>query len=84
MLARTDYVILAVCLGLYLLASLPRKSGGRVVFVAAAASTAVVAPWLFWNKMHFGSLMQVSGVAVPYAVHQRHLIAHGLVEWRGS
>jgi hypothetical protein len=77
LLARTDYVILALCLGLYLLVRLPVKTGVRAVMAAAAVSVIVASPWLVWSQVHVGSVMQVSGVAVPYAVHQRHIMRHG-------
>jgi len=82
-LARTDYVILAVCLGLYLLARQRSWAALGVTITAAAVSVAVASPWLVWSQARFGSVMQVSGVAVPYAAHERHLMANGpgLAEW---
>ena len=81
LLARTDYVLLAVPLGLYLLARRRDRAGWVAAFLAVAACGLVLLPWLAWNRVHFGSFMQVSGVAVPYASHQRYAMGSGGELW---
>jgi len=77
LLARTDNALLAISLGIYLLAVRRDRVGWLTAIVAVVASILVVSPWLIWNQVKFGSPMQVSGVAVPYAIHARHQIIHG-------
>ncbi len=36
----------------------------------------MVAPWLIWNYFTFGSIFQVSGMAVPHAIYQRFLLSN--------
>ncbi len=77
LLARTDYVLLLVCLGLYLMVYWRGQVAWGMMIWAAVIALAMLSPWLIWNQVVFGSPMQVSGVAVPYAIHQRHIMTNG-------
>jgi 4-amino-4-deoxy-L-arabinose transferase-like glycosyltransferase len=69
-LVRTDSVFyVAMCLGLCLVWDVRHGELRRTVIMAAVAAI-VVAPWLAWNWLHFHSVLQVSGVAVPYMLHE--------------
>lgn len=74
LLARTDYVLLAIPLGFYLLVRRHDAAGWRAAVIAVAVCGLVLSPWLMWNQARFGSFMQVSGVAVPYVSHQRYAL----------
>jgi hypothetical protein len=75
-LARTDTIIIVALLGAALgLIRLP----GRTRFALRTAATALVvlSPWLVWNLMTFGTLLQVSGEA--YALSMSNL--HDTASW---
>jgi 4-amino-4-deoxy-L-arabinose transferase-like glycosyltransferase len=59
-LARTDNILWAACVGLFLLWR-PRRVPAILGY--AAAVLLVVAPWLVWNLRQFGTIVQVSGAA---------------------
>jgi 4-amino-4-deoxy-L-arabinose transferase-like glycosyltransferase len=65
-LARTDQVFfIAAFGGLYLW----QAAGGRrlrAAVILGGVSAIVVAPWLIYNLTTFGSILQVSGSAIPY------------------
>jgi hypothetical protein len=64
---RTDAIFLAAAVALHLLW---RRRGAAIVplLVAGAAGAAMLAPWVLWNLVTFGSPLQTSGMAVPYVV----------------
>ncbi|MHC4663335.1 MAG: ArnT family glycosyltransferase [Planctomycetota bacterium] len=71
-LARTDSAIFLV---LILLAILIEESGPKrlIAPLAAGAIAALIAgPFLLWNTIRFESPMQVSGRAIPMAVHREY------------
>jgi len=91
LLARTDSVLYAFVLGLH---ALWRGRRARLRTVAGLTLAAVVAalllaPWLIWNLLSFGTIVQSSAIAAP-SVFRRALfepLASGapfaLVWWNG-
>jgi len=73
-LARTDDVFLAVGMFGWLLTR-TRRPRPLLAFMAAAAL--VMSPWVIWNLMRFGTIMQVSGAA-KLAFHLHHRLPFGL------
>jgi hypothetical protein len=73
-LARTDNVFLAVGMFGWLLTR-TRQPRPLVAFVVAAAL--VVSPWVIWNLVRFGTIMQVSGAA-KLIFHHHHPLPFGL------
>ena len=67
-LARTDNVFLAIGMFGWLLTR-TRQPRSLVAFIAAAA--VVVSPWVIWNVIRFGTIVQVSGAA-KLAFHHHH------------
>lgn len=84
-LARTDYVFLTVVLGLERLwasrgRALPHLALAGVVFLLG------VAPWFAWSQGAVGSLVQTSGLAVPYVIRTYLFDLSGLtgvLRWLG-
>ncbi len=73
-LSRTDG---AIFFAIVLLAILIRESGKNRIMIpviSGVLATAIVAPFLIWNTVKFGSPMQVSGKAIPLAVHREHKV----------
>ncbi len=62
-LARTDNAIALVVLfaALFLREYQQRLTGFRPLFASAALAGLLALPWLLWNWIHFGSLVQSSG-----------------------
>ena len=77
MLARTDTVFVFSAILLYLLAR--GRDGGRLraPLVAGVAATLVVAPWLIWTLARFGTVVQVSSLALAEPLREQFLAAHG-------
>jgi hypothetical protein len=67
LLARTDSVLFAIALGLHALwqgrHALARTAAGLTLAVAVAVL--LLAPWLSWNLVTFGTIVQSSAVAAP-------------------
>jgi hypothetical protein len=73
LLSRTDNVFaVGVLLG-YLFW---RDRNFTVIAKAAAAAGLLFAPWLIFNALEFGSIMQTSGAAYPWLYHQQYLSEH--------
>jgi len=84
-LARTDYLFLTVVLGLE---RLVQGRGRALPKLALAAGTFLlaVAPWLAWSQAAVGSLVQTSGLAVPYVIRTYLFELSGLkgaLRWLG-
>lgn len=77
LLARTDAVFLWACLLLALLLRAETPRARALPFVAGAVSVACVAPWLLWSALRFGTIVQVSGVALPEPLQAEFLAEHG-------
>jgi len=61
-LSRTDNAIIIFCifLFLYLPPALSKKEW-RYGLTASTVFIALISPWLLWNIIHFGSIVQISG-----------------------
>jgi len=77
LLARTDAFFLWGCLLLALLVRAQTPSARTLPVVAGAVSAACVAPWLLWNLLRFGTIVQISGVALPEPLRADFLATHG-------
>jgi len=66
-LARTDYVFLVVVLGFERLWSGRGKAVPWLV-LAGGVFALVIVPWLLWSQVWIGSLVQTSGLAVPFVI----------------
>jgi hypothetical protein len=68
LLARTDSIAILVPLWFgYALKDFPGRLPGTVR--AAGAAMLVVSPWLIWNVLTFGTMMQVSGEAYAFSMN---------------
>lgn len=78
LLGRTDSVLVVAMLCLdSLVLAWPLRTAILPLLIQGAVTLAVVAPWLLWNLLNFGTLMQVSGEAYPYYLHQIWLSHYG-------
>ncbi len=77
MLARTDSVFVFGAILLYLLARGRDGERLRAPLVAGVAATLVVAPWLVWNLARFGTVVQVSSLALAEPLREQFLATHG-------
>jgi hypothetical protein len=81
LLARTDNILMAACMGLHALWTRRHLRGLRHTLrstmtglaLAAAVSALFLSPWLIWNQLTFGSIVQSSATAAP-AVFRRALL----------
>jgi hypothetical protein len=79
-LARTDTVLLWAAVWLHHALRALRHGGARAWLapcLAAAVSAACVAPWVGWNLARFGTLVQVSAIAIPEPLREDFLARHG-------
>jgi len=67
LLARTDSALFVLVLGIHALWQGRHTPGRRLAGLALAAGVAVLllAPWLIWNLVTFGTIVQSSAVAAP-------------------
>jgi 4-amino-4-deoxy-L-arabinose transferase-like glycosyltransferase len=77
MLARTDTVFVFGAILLYLLVRGRDADRLRVPLVAGGVATLLVAPWLIWNLARFGSIVQVSSLALAEPLREQVLAVHG-------
>lgn len=77
LLARTDTVF--VWAGVLLFLALQRRNAERFkwILVAGGVSAAWGAPWLVWNLMRFGTVVQVSAMALAEPLRADYLAQHG-------
>lgn len=77
LLARTDSVFVWGCVLLFLAvrARSPRELMRPVA--AGAVSLAWLAPWLLWNLLRFGTIVQVSALALAEPIRADFLARHG-------
>jgi 4-amino-4-deoxy-L-arabinose transferase-like glycosyltransferase len=73
MLSRTDLVFVLPPILLCLLV----RWRWRPPLVTGAVATAVVMPWLIWNLVSFGTIVQVSSLALAEPIQQDWLAEHG-------
>lgn len=81
-LSRIDSVFLLVTLTLFIFCEAYKKerkvipSISRPVLFNLAAFT-IMSPWFLWNLYNFGSIRQISGVALPNIAHNMYLMKYG-------
>ena len=75
-LARTDTILILIPVVLYLMIR-ARGPGLGAGVVVAGSGLLVVLPWLIWSLVSFGTVIQVSGIAVPDVERQVFLAANG-------
>lgn len=77
LLARTDTVFILALLLLYFAVRGRSIAGLWGPVVAGGVAMLVVAPWAIWSVVTFGTVIQISGVAVPQFDRQVFLAANG-------
>jgi len=70
MLARTDNSVLVAFTWLFLPLFCPseKKVTHRSILIMLVSAFVVTSPWLLWSLLRFGTIVQVSGVSVPFMV----------------
>ncbi len=68
-LARTDTVCIFAVILIDMLRSL-KERGWTPYMITGLVFALCLSPWLIWNQLAMGTIMQTSGVAVPYVVRQ--------------
>lgn len=68
-LARTDTAFIFAVIMIDTLRSL-KERGWTPYMITGLVFTLCLSPWLIWNQWAMGTIMQTSGVAVPYVVRQ--------------
>jgi hypothetical protein len=82
LLARTDYVFIALFCGIELLWHRRHELTVRTLATAIVAGVLLWLPWLWWNLTTFGTFLQVSGKAYPYYQHTLwQAESHTLGDW---
>lgn len=77
MLARLDTVFYFIGFLTYLVYRNGVRASIRPVLISGIAASLVVAPWLLWNAMNFGTIMTSSSVASTMVNHQLIVQDHG-------
>ncbi len=77
LLARTDTIFILALLLLYFAVRERSMAGIWGPAVAGGVAMLVVAPWAIWSLVTFGTVIQVSGVAVSDVQRQAFLEANG-------
>lgn len=67
-LARTDNVVLVAAMLSGLMVKDHTRANWGHLFRVAMVTTLLFLPWLMWNQLQFGSILQSSGEAFPYAI----------------
>jgi Dolichyl-phosphate-mannose-protein mannosyltransferase len=76
MLSRTDSFIVLLPLALYTFVT-RAKLEWKSMLVALVLACIVIAPWLFWNIAHFGTIIQSSAEAVPMLAMRKYEVLYG-------
>ena len=76
-LSRTDTLLVLPPMLVYFLLRHQGRDRWRSALVVGGSAAVVMAPWLIWMLASFGTVVQVSGVAVPDVQRQAYLSAHG-------
>jgi hypothetical protein len=76
-LSRTDLALLLPPMALYLIVRDWRQGPWQNAAAFAGAAGLVILPWLIWMLVTFGTVIQVSGVAIPDIQRQAFLDANG-------
>lgn len=77
MLSRLDTVFYFIGLLAYLVYRNGVRGSVRPVLISGIAATLVVAPWLLWNAVSFGTVMTSSSVASTMVNHELIVQDHG-------
>jgi len=77
MLARLDTVFYFLGFLAYLVYRHGLRASVRPVLISGIAATLVVAPWLLWNAVNFGTVMTSSSVASTMVNHELIVQDHG-------
>lgn len=84
-LARTDTAFYAAALGLLALKRAAPGRRWRRAVLSGGLALLVVSPWLLWNWLNFGAIVQASGMALPYVIHANYdLAGHSTVAALGQ
>lgn len=76
-LGRTDTAFVLGAFLLYLILHELTRAGLRSPLIAGGVASLVVAPWAIWSLVTFGTVIQISGVAVPRVERQVYLATNG-------
>jgi hypothetical protein len=76
LLARTDSFIVILPVSVYLLWTHFRAEW-KGILLASVFSAVVLAPWLIWNVVHFGTIVQSSAEAVPMLAMRKYDVLYG-------
>jgi hypothetical protein len=74
-LARSDSAFFLGFSLLSVIAALGWRVGLRRGLGVGSLAGLAIAPWFLWSRLAVGSWLQESGLAVPYAIHQRFALA---------
>lgn len=75
-LARSDTVLYIIAFYGYAVIKWGFSKNIKHVILSGIIASITISPWFIWNYFTFGSFMQISGVAVPYAIYQRFLLTN--------
>ncbi|HEX5316846.1 MAG TPA: glycosyltransferase family 39 protein [Candidatus Kapabacteria bacterium] len=76
LLARTDSFIALIPITLYLITTHWKVEWRRMLW-ALFIVCVVISPWLIWNMIHFGTIMQSSGEAMPMLAWRKYYATYG-------
>ena len=76
-LARTDMVVVILPVALWILICYRRELDRGKSMTAAAITLGVIAPWLIWNLIHFGTILQSSAEAVQLFAMRKYDVMYG-------
>ncbi len=76
LLARTDSFIVIFPVSAYLL-WIHFRAEWKGMLLASILGAAVLAPWLIWNLVHFGTIVQSSAEAVPMLAMRKYDVLYG-------
>lgn len=80
-LARSDSAFFLGSSLLSVIAALGWRVGLRRSLWVGGLTALAAAPWFLWNRLAVGSWLQESGVAVPYAIRMRYILAGDPGAW---
>lgn len=78
-LARTDaiFFIVGAFAVHFLLSPKLNLDNVKKLFVTGAISLILILPWIIWNWINFGEIIQTSGFAVPYIIRENFILNGG-------
>jgi 4-amino-4-deoxy-L-arabinose transferase-like glycosyltransferase len=72
-LARSDTIFFIIIFYGFVIITWGIFKYWKQIFISGIFALLTISPWIIWNYIVFGSFVQVSGIAVPYAIYQRFL-----------